>query len=155
MANGQLESQIDKSYREYDSPFELLRLGGSIEIMTAQASVLANSNRTTNTINGVPATEQLRIVEPELGHEACERVNRMLKAVFVEAATGKAAEQPGMLEQATELLANDTELMLDFNTCTSLTVVSAVGSAVSQLKSLQQLTLNFYSCYTLTDVGVQ
>ena len=97
MANGQLESQVDKSYREYDSPFELWRLGGSIEITTAQASVLADPNRTTNTINGVPA-EQLRIVEPELGHEACERVNRMLKAVFVEAVTGKAAEQPGMLE---------------------------------------------------------
>jgi hypothetical protein len=155
MANGQLESQVDKSYREYDSPFELWRLGGSIEITTAQASVLADPNRTTNTINGVPA-EQLSTVEPDLGHEACERVDTMLRAVFAGAAAGKTANQPGMLEQAMELLAKNTErteLMLDFSLCRELTDASAVGSAVSQLKSLQQLTLSFSHCTSLTDVG--
>merc|ERR1712086_576798 len=134
-ADGELEAQIIKYDREHRFPFELLRLGWSIEITTAQASVPADFNRITNTINGVPA-EQLSTVEPELGHEACERVNRMLRAVFAEAAAGKAAKQPGMLEQAMELLAKDTErteLMLDFSSCHELTDVSAVaiGSAVS------------------------
>jgi hypothetical protein len=156
-ANGKLENQYHKNHREKHFPFELLRLGWSIEITTAQASVPADFNQIINTINGVPA-EQLSTIEPELGHEACERVNRMLRAVFAEAAAGKAAKQPGMLEQAMELLAKDTgrtEFMLDFSSCKELTNVSAVGSAVSQLKSLQQLTLNFYSCYTMTDAGVQ
>lgn len=97
-----------KHFREKWFPFELLRLGWSIEITTAQAFVPEDFNRIINTINGVPA-EQLSTVEPELGHEACERVNRKLRAVFAEAAAGKAAKQPGMLEQAMELLAKDTE----------------------------------------------
>lgn len=153
-ADGELEDQFYKRDREEAFPFELLRLGWSIEITTAQASVPADFNRIINTINGVPA-EQLSTVEPELGHEACERVNRMLRAVFAEAAAGKAAEQPGMLEQAMELLAKDTErteLMLDFSFCRDLTDVSAVGSAVSQLKSLQKLTLNFEHCFELAGV---
>ena len=158
-ANGQLEDQQAKYWRERTCPFELLRLSWSIEIATAQASVPADFNRIINTINGVPA-EQLSTVEPDLGHEACERVNKMLRAVFAEAAAGKAAEQPGMLEQAMELLAKDTErteLMLDswldFSGCSSLTGVSAVGSAISQLKSLQKLTLDFSLCFSLTDVS--
>ena len=154
-ADGELESQEDKSVREEGFPFELLQLGWSIETTTAQAYVPADFNRIINTINGVPA-EQLSTVEPDLGHEACERVNRMLRAVFAEAAAGKAAEQPGMLEQAMELLAKDTErteLMLDFYDCWKLTDVSAVGSGVSQLKSLQQLTLNFIYCRSLVDVS--
>ena len=155
MADGRLEPQDAKHNREEAFPLELLQLGWSIEITTAQASVPADFNRIINTINGVPA-EQLSTVEPELGHEACERVNRMLRAVFAEAAAGKAAEQPGMLEQAMELLAKDTErteLMLDFSGCSELTDVSAVGSAVSQLKSLQKLTLDFRACSKLTDVS--
>ena len=154
-ADGELESQEDKSVREEGFPFELLQLGWSIETTTAQAYVPADFNRIINTINGVPA-EQLSTVEPDLGHEACERVNTMLRAVFAEAAAGKAAEQPGMLEQAMALLAKDTErteLMLDFSLCRELTDASAVGSAVSQLKSLQQLTLSFSHCTSLTDVG--
>ena len=154
-ADGELEDQFLKHYREEVFPFELLQLGWSIEITTAQASVPADFNRIINTINGVPA-EQLSTVEPDLGHEACERVNRMLRAVFAEAAAGKAAEQPGMLEQAMELLAKDTErteLMLDFSFCLSLTDVIAVGRAISQLKSLQQLTLSFNGCTSLTDVS--
>merc|ERR1740117_270677 len=153
--DGRVESQFGKYFREQDFPFELLRLGWSIEISTAQASVPADFNRIINTINGVPA-EQLSTVEPELGHEACERVNRMLRVVFAEAAAGKAAEHPGMLEQAMELLAKDaerTELIMDFTYCPKLTDVSAVGSAVSQLKSLQKLTLNFSCCDGLTDVS--
>ena len=115
-ADGELESQEDKSVREEGFPFELLQLGWSIETTTAQAYVPADFNRIINTINGVPA-EQLSTVEPDLGHEACERVNRMLRAVFA------------------ELLAKDTErteLMLDFHCRSKLTDVSAVGSAVSQ-----------------------
>jgi len=117
--------------------------------------VPADFNRIINTINGVPA-EQLSTVEPELGHEACQ----LLRAVFAEAAAGKAARREsrwgGMLVQAMELLVKDTErteLMLDFSFCSNLTDVSAVGSAVSQLKSLQQLTLNFEQCRVLTDVS--
>ena len=79
----------------------------------------ADFNWIINTIDCVPA-EQLSTVEPELGHEACERVNRILRAVFAEAATGKTTRQPGMLEQTMEPLTKDTErteLYLDFSFC--------------------------------------
>ena len=51
----------------------------------------ADFNWIINTIDCEPP-EQLSTVEPELGHEACERVNRILRAVFAEAAAGKSTQ---------------------------------------------------------------
>ena len=51
-----------------------------------------------------------------------------------------------------EQLAKDTEragLVLDFGDCWRLADVSAVVDAVSQLKSLQKLTLDFGGCSKL------
>merc|ERR1712086_159195 len=39
-----------------------------------------------------------------------------------------------------------TDLSLSFNSCSQLSDVSAVGTALASLTSLQKLTLNFYGC---------
>ena len=94
-----------KWVRERDFPMALLEAGCTVDITTSEASVAQDRRSILNSINLV-APELIHVVEPDLSHPECHKVNLALRSLFAEV-TIESAARAGRLESALSIVGAD------------------------------------------------